>query len=737
MCKRIGQNIISIFIAVLALGPSNGYGQAGTTKTNAYEDLSLKDLLNVKIVSVSKKSELLFDAPLSASVLTKEEIQQAGCTSIMEALRLVPGMIVREQTNGNYDIQVRGMGNYPTNASFDAVSTTMLAMIDGRPVYNYLKGGTFWETLPVDLNDVEKIEVVRGPAAALYGPNAVSGVINIITRHPQKVGFYGVANSSLGSYHSFIDNASVGYRSKNWSLITSGNYQGRERAQTSYYEMYRDRWLEQPAYLIDYLGDTSKNVSQMYPKPRMAMDKYAGNVFLEYNPAEKIKFNISAGAQHSMVQKVSTENGMTPLTTNSSDTRYVDLRANINALSAQVSYNKGTQITDFNPGNKYDFNTLDANLEYNYTKGAFSIKPGIRYQSAVYDDTKYVPAGNEIGVFNARVEIVTQTASLRGEYKLLDDKLRFVAGWAANKFNYPNATYGSYEFAATYKVNKNQLFRAVYSRAPRSSTIYDTYVDQTYAYYPSGNQQFTRYALEGNKDLTLLTSDMSEMGYRGAITAGLHVDVELFDIRSQNYSAVTGNGAYTQLSGADTIIVIPTSPTNLPLKLEQQGITVSFTYNSRKLQIKPFVTIQRSMTTNDSRYRYTSDAPVSQLNPDPAQNNIYSDMGMKSAVKGTPSVFGGGSVNYSLSSKMNINMSAYYYSSQTYSHVSNVIFNDGIRGIDHINAKLIINANITYEPAKGLHLFCSGKNIGNDNSREFFRSDAVPAMLLAGINYEF
>ena len=84
----------------------------------------------------------------------------------MEAFRLVPGMIVREESNGNYDIQIRGMGNYPTNASFDAVSTTVLAMIDGRPVYNYLKGGTFWETLPIDLNDVEKIEVVRGPAAA-------------------------------------------------------------------------------------------------------------------------------------------------------------------------------------------------------------------------------------------------------------------------------------------------------------------------------------------------------------------------------------------------------------------------------------------------------------------------------------------------------------------------------------------------------------------------------------------
>ncbi|MEO6220180.1 MAG: hypothetical protein ABIO81_07115, partial [Ginsengibacter sp.] len=67
----------------------------------------------------------------------------------------------------------------------------------------------------------------------------------------------------------------------------------------------------------------------------------------------------------------------------------------------------------------------------------------------------------------------------------------------------------------------------------------------------------------------------------------------------------------------------------------------------------------------------------------------------------------------------------------------NIVFNDGLRGIDHINAKLIVNASISYEPVKRFHLFCSGKNILNDKSREFFRSDVVPFMLLGGINYEF
>jgi hypothetical protein len=121
--------------------------------------LSIESLMNIPIYSASKAPESTFEAPLSSSVVTKEQIKRTGCTSIMEALRLIPGIIVREQTNGNYDIHLRGLDNIPPNSSliFFTGSTT-LVMIDNYPVYNYLHGGTFWETLPIDINDVEKIE---------------------------------------------------------------------------------------------------------------------------------------------------------------------------------------------------------------------------------------------------------------------------------------------------------------------------------------------------------------------------------------------------------------------------------------------------------------------------------------------------------------------------------------------------------------------------------------------------
>jgi iron complex outermembrane receptor protein len=717
-------------VSIVALAFSSANGQVDTARHNHYDGLSLKDLLNVKIVSASKKSELLFESPLSASVVTKEDIHRTGCTSIMEALRLVPGIIVREQSNGNYDIHLRGMDNVPPNAAFDVTSnTTTLVMIDNRPIYSYLKGGTFWETLPIDINDVEKIEVVRGPAAALYGPNAVNGVINIITRQAKKQGIYAVANNQQGSYRTFINNLSLGYKGKQWSTIVSANYQHRNRTQSSYFEFNRNTWLDQPSYFVGFNEDTSYNVKTRYPDPGLAMKKYAGNIFVSYDPSEKIGINISAGLQHSMVQKVSTENEVTPLSTALSDSKYADLRLSIKNLTGQFSYNSGTQITDHDPGNKYDFHTIDANLEYNYTIGKLSIKPGVAYRTAVYDDTKYSDTIEKTGIFNAEGHIVSKAASIRADYNLFNNKLRVIGGITLNKFNYPDTTYPSYQLATTFKINKENLVRAVYSQAPRSSNVFDTYINQTLAYFPSGFRNFTRMALQGNKNLRLLTTNMIELGYRSKISSKINIDVELFSITGKHFSALVENKSYRESRGLDTVTIVPLIPTNLPLILKQLGVTVSLNYTSKRIQVKPFITLQQTKMKNYAPYGVTPDTGE--------QLHIYSNMGGEEIIKSTPAVFGGASVNYVPDSRWNFNLNTYYYSSQTYSHLSNLIFRDGIRGMDHMNGKVILNMNISYEVIKNLHLSANGKNLLNSKSREFFRTDEVPFMLLGGFNYEF
>jgi iron complex outermembrane receptor protein len=230
---------------------------------------------------------------------------------------------------------------------------------------------------------------------------------------------------------------------------------------------------------------------------------------------------------------------------------------------------------------------------------------------------------------------------------------------------------------------------------------------------------------------------MLEIGYRGKIAPALSVDVEVFDIKSKNYNSLVSVRSYTKMMGTDTVETVPIMPLNLPLKLRQLGITVSLIYNTAKLRIRPFVTFQQSRAENFAPFLNTPDAPASFIQSNPLQNNIYSGMGTTKTLSSTPAVFGGADINYLIAAHINFNLGTYYYANQTYSHASNVVFNDGIRGIDHIPAKLILNAGFSFEPLKGLHLSCSAKNMLNQNTREFFRSDAVPLMLMAGVNYEF
>lgn len=136
--------------------------------------LSLEDILNVQITSVSRKSQRLTDSAAAAFVLTNEDIRRSGATSIPEALRMVPGLDVARLGSNRWAVSSRGF-----NGRF---ANKLLVQVDGRSIYSKLFSGVFWEAEDLMLEDVERIEVIRGPGAALWGSNAVNGVINIITR---------------------------------------------------------------------------------------------------------------------------------------------------------------------------------------------------------------------------------------------------------------------------------------------------------------------------------------------------------------------------------------------------------------------------------------------------------------------------------------------------------------------------------------------------------------------------
>ena len=136
--------------------------------------MSIDDLANIEISSVSKKKESLSAAAAAVFVITQEDIRRSGYTSVPEVLRLAPNLQVARIDASQYAITARGFNENTTNK--------LLVLIDGRTVYTPLFSGVFWDVQDVMLQDIERIEVISGPGGALWGSNAVNGVINIITR---------------------------------------------------------------------------------------------------------------------------------------------------------------------------------------------------------------------------------------------------------------------------------------------------------------------------------------------------------------------------------------------------------------------------------------------------------------------------------------------------------------------------------------------------------------------------
>jgi iron complex outermembrane receptor protein len=135
---------------------------------------SLEELMNIEVTSVSKKEQKLSQTPAAIYVITQADIERSGATHIPDLLRMVPGVDVAQVDANRWAISIRGFN--------DIYSNKVLVMIDGRTVYNPVFSGVYWDETDVPLNDIERIEVIRGPGGTVWGANAVNGVINIITK---------------------------------------------------------------------------------------------------------------------------------------------------------------------------------------------------------------------------------------------------------------------------------------------------------------------------------------------------------------------------------------------------------------------------------------------------------------------------------------------------------------------------------------------------------------------------
>lgn len=188
-------------------------------------ELSIEELANIEVISVSRTPQKQSRSAAAIFVTTAEDIRRSGVTSIPEALRMVPGIDVARISSSKWAVSSRGFNSRYSNK--------LLVLLDGRSLYLPTFSGVFWENQDLFIEDVDRIEVVRGPGASLWGANAVNGVINIITKHAKdSTGFQ--ASVGGGDYERGFARARFGKRIGNKSFI---------RAYASYFN--RDEMVDQ------------------------------------------------------------------------------------------------------------------------------------------------------------------------------------------------------------------------------------------------------------------------------------------------------------------------------------------------------------------------------------------------------------------------------------------------------------------------------------------------------------
>ncbi|MGH7040597.1 MAG: TonB-dependent receptor plug domain-containing protein [Acetobacteraceae bacterium] len=166
------------------------------------KSLSLEQLGNIEVTTVSKQPEEVWNTPAAIYVLTQADIRRSGATTLPELLRMIPGVQVSRMQSDNWAVGIRGFASQ--------FSKGLLVLIDGRSVYTPLFEGVYWDVQDTMLQDIERIEVIRGPGGTVWGANAVNGVVNIITKRPRDTqGFAGSVVS--GNLDHFVGAVREGF----------------------------------------------------------------------------------------------------------------------------------------------------------------------------------------------------------------------------------------------------------------------------------------------------------------------------------------------------------------------------------------------------------------------------------------------------------------------------------------------------------------------------------------------
>ncbi len=451
--------------------------------------------MNESITSVSKKEQKFSDAAAAITVLSNDDLRRSGATTLMEALRLVPGLNVGEVNSSQWAISSRGFN--------DLYAKKMLVLIDGRAVYDPLFAGVFWDLQQMMLADVERIEIIRGPGATIWGANAVNGVINVVTRSAKETQG-GLLEGGGGNVHQSL----------------GGLRYGGKISDTTYYRVFGSHQLNDDYRLANgHSADDGWQVQQGgfriddYPDNDTQLTWQGDGTFAELNgdDSKANKFN-----------------------TLGRWTRTLSERSN---LEFQAYYDR-TYRSEIARA-RYSVDIFDLTAQHTFGLGQRNnIIWGLGYR---FINNRYTQTNTLVQVEDSGTQRQLFSIFAQDEFQLVPDKLILTAG---NKIEHNDFT--GFEFQpsvrAVYKPTEQQTVWSAISRAVRTPSevegkkIFAIGIGAPFA-GPGGG--FYIPTIVGNTELDAEVLWAYELGYRVQPAKRLSVDLASF---YNEYSKLIENG---------------------------------------------------------------------------------------------------------------------------------------------------------------------------------------------------
>jgi iron complex outermembrane receptor protein len=635
----------------------------------------------------SKNEEELFLTPLSVSIVTAKQIQQSGITTIAEAMKLVPGVIVREQTNGQFDVHIRGLETVASGATLTGLNNSKtLIMIDNRIVYDYFTGGIFWDALPLGIEDVQRIEIVRGAVSSLYGANAVTGVIHIFTKRAESNSQI-KTSLTLGSKNSEILHLSADKRFESVSMRLSAISEKRERYENSYFS-FADRDYKNSEDIV--LTSTNKRKNN----PEKAIDKQSISLMINNDPLHYFNYDLTLFHQQSDVQKVHISSDDIPFTENISNTHGLNFKINYGDLKSRFSHHYGQQetldFTDF----IYNIKISQASTAYQFKLPKLLIQPGIDFYSITYD-------GSSIGGERTTLET---NYMLRAEYTP-DMNLRFISAFSYSDFNAPEDKYLNYQLLSTYQFSFDTSLRASIQAASSSPFMAYQYIDIEFTYPDDPSQ---RIDIKGDKNARLNKIVTYEVGMRHQLDFNNFIEIEVFQSEIKDFT----NLIIQQPVMINGQTVVERSLENIPQVAIQQGATINWIYEGGNWDINAFFNWQ-----NTEIYNQTESL---QQGADTFDENSHS----------TPKYYAGLNMNWKIRQNLNLNVLSNYLHEHHFELQQP-------QGTKNIPSALYTNITLNYQYNTKIAGFLSIKNLSDQKESQHFYTDRLEPIFFMGVDVKF